>query len=157
MMTVMRRAYIAYLCLSIVLVVGCSPSERSATATSTTAPQASPLPSTASPEAGVVTGFIEPCVRLSTTRVPFAAGTVIASSGAGRLHPVSGGAPDIRPNGNVAARQHVREDQAYRLVLAPGPYVLTTIYDDITFPHSFIRVTVRPQATLHRNLGITCK
>lgn len=125
------------ICIGVVLVVGCSSAKSGAT--------------------GAVTGFIEPCVGTASHRVPSAAGTVIASRGVGRLQPVTGGEPQIAPNNNVAARQHVNKNQAYRLVLAPGPYVLTASYDESGVPETFFAVTVAPGATLHRNLGTTCK
>lgn len=92
-------------------------------------------------------------------RFPFAAGTVTALHGVERLQQTGPGAYRTVFPTDVAARQHVNKDQAFRFVLGPGRYVVTGTYDGYgRIPQMSFDVTVPPiGATLHENLRSFCK
>jgi hypothetical protein len=109
---------------------------------------------TYTPVAGVVTGYIEPCVGIARKPAPFAAGTVTAfRNGSGRtLDPQ---APKL---GHVVARQHVTQNHSFQFVLAPGDYALRATYDEPGIPTTpVVSLTARPGTTLHVNVGTPCK
>jgi hypothetical protein len=81
---------------------------------------------------------------------------VTALRGVEQLRPVPGGEAQVLPT-DVAARQHVNENEAFRFALVPGRYVIMAAYDDSGGMQTFLDVDLQPGATLHRNLPDVCK
>lgn len=104
-----------------------------------------------------MTGFIEPCVGVSSHRMPYAAGTVVALRGVERLRPIRAGEEQVVLPTAVAARQHVNQNQRFRFVLAPGPYVLVATYAESGAGRTFLDLRVTSGATVQQNLRDICK
>jgi len=138
MMGYMRRQLLA-VCVA-VLAAGCSSSSTHA-------------------DSSVVTGFIEPCTGITPYHapnpVPYPAGTVTALRGTERLVPVGPGEQHVVLPTHITARQHVIQNQRYRLRLPPGRYVLTADYDH--GGRTFLDLNVSAGAQLHTNLPNLCK
>jgi hypothetical protein len=123
--------------ITAVVVVGCSAGTRS----------------------GVVTGYIEPCigsVGFGSPAPPYAAGTVTALRGKTQLRKVADGYKEVLPT-SVARRTHVKTNEAFRLKLKPGDYVLVGAYDEPGAGTTILSLTVRDGDTLRRNLPDSCK
>ena len=112
-----------------------------------------------SAKSGLVTGYIEPCigtVASGSTVPPYAAGTVTALRGKTHLRKVADGYQEVLPTA-VARRTHVKTNEAFRLKLAPGDYVLVGAYDEPGAGTTTLSVTLRDGDTLRRNLPDSCK
>lgn len=112
-----------------------------------------------SAKSGVVTGYIAPCIGAvgsGSAVPPYAAGTVTALRGKTQLRKVADGYQEVLPTA-VARRTHVKTNEAFRLKLAPGDYVLVGAYDQPGAGTTLLSVTVRDGETLRRNLPDSCK
>jgi len=88
--------------------------------------------------------------------MPYAAGTVTARRGRQTSVADGPGTYRLRLPASVAARQHVRENQAFSFDLPSGQYVLVARYDSANIL-SFVDVTVAAGRVLHQNFPDMCK
>lgn len=112
-----------------------------------------PAPLTA--HTGEVTGYIDPCEGVNVG-LPYAAGTVTALRGTETWKPDGPGTWRLQFPADVAARQHIGENQEFNFDLAPGRYVLVARYDRGN-AMSFLDVSIAAGRILHRDLPNLCK